>query len=130
MQCRCSDYYNSAVGEPTANEGLLCHWSAAINGSTAARAQGVCLSGWHVPSDCEWMFLENTLGMTVANQIATGERYSGCVRTDLKIGGSSGVSGLRSGNGNFVPAFFDRGSVGIFWPPSVRGSYTLYRYLP
>ncbi|UPZ17882.1 fibrobacter succinogenes major paralogous domain-containing protein [Flavobacterium humidisoli] len=123
-----SDYYNSAAGEPAANEGLLYQWSAAMNGSTAERAQGVCPSGWHVPSDCEWMFLENTLGMTVADQVATGYRYSGRVG-DLKIGGSSGFSGLFSGYGNSAPAFRDRGSIGYFWSSSVSGSNAFSRIL-
>jgi len=36
----------------------------------------LCPVGWHVPTDCEWMYLENTLGLTDAEQQATGIRGS------------------------------------------------------
>jgi uncharacterized protein (TIGR02145 family) len=124
-----SDYYSSAAGEPAANEGLLYQWSAAMNGSTAERAQGVCPSGWHIPSDCEWMFLENTLGMTVSDQVNLGARSSGNVGSKLKSGGASGFSGLLSGYGNYAPTFTSRGSGGYFWSSSVTGSNAFFRYL-
>jgi len=60
------------TGGPYTNpdEGLLYGWTAAMNTSTTApdRGQGTCPISWHVPSDCEWMFLENTLGMSTSNQ--------------------------------------------------------------
>jgi uncharacterized protein (TIGR02145 family) len=124
-----SDYYSSAAGEPAANEGLLYQWSAAMNGSTAERAQGVCPSGWHIPSDCEWMFLENTLGMTVSDQVNLGARSSGNVGSKLKSGGASGFSGLLSGYGNYAPTFTSRGSGGYFWSSSVTGSNAFNRNL-
>ena len=36
----------------------------------------VCPTGWHLPTDCEWMYLENTLGLTAVEQQATGARGS------------------------------------------------------
>jgi len=48
--------------------GLLYQWSAAMNGSTAERAQGVCPEGFHVPSDCEFMYLEHGLGLFLSEQ--------------------------------------------------------------
>ena len=88
-----SGYYNNAASEPAANEGRVYQWSAAMNGSTADRAQGVCPSGWHVPSDCEVMYLENILGMSVAEQQAVAARTTGTVglklaRTGYTMGGS------------------------------------------
>jgi uncharacterized protein (TIGR02145 family) len=124
-----SDYYNSAESEPAANEGLLYQWSAAMNGATAERAQGVCPTGWHIPSDCEWMFLENSLGMTTADQVIIGSRFSGTVGAKLKQGGTSGFAGLLSGVGNGAPAFDYRGTYGTFWSSSVSDSYALGRYL-
>jgi uncharacterized protein (TIGR02145 family) len=116
-----SDYYGSAASEPAANEGLLYQWSAAMNAGTAERAQGICPVGWHVPSDCEWMFLENTLGMPVAEQTATGSRATGSVGTKLKAGGTSGFAGFLSGDGGYAPAFGYRGTYGTFWSSSVSG---------
>jgi uncharacterized protein (TIGR02145 family) len=35
----------------------------------------LCPTGWHVPSDCEWMYMEGSLGMSIADQqIGTGFR--------------------------------------------------------
>jgi len=51
-----------------ASLGMLYHWSTAMYGSTTAGAQGICPSGWHIPTDIEWMTLEGELGMTVVEQ--------------------------------------------------------------
>jgi len=67
--------------------GLLYQWSAAMNQQTAERSQGACPTGWHVPSDCEFMFLENTLGMSVSDQQIRGEFTTTTTRgADVKIG--------------------------------------------
>ena len=124
-----SDYYGSAASEPAANEGLLYQWSAAMNGATAERAQGVCPTGWHIPSDCEWMFLENSLGMATAEQVIQGQRASGSVGSKLKQGGTSGFAGLLSGYGYYAPAFYNRGTSGNFWSSSVIGSNAFSRNL-
>ena len=71
-------YYNTtnitgasgwATTEPAAEEGLLYQWSAAMLGITTERAQGICPTGWHIPSDCEWMYLEHGQGMSLSNQV-------------------------------------------------------------
>jgi uncharacterized protein (TIGR02145 family) len=48
--------------------GLLYTWAAAVNGTSGSAAnpsgvQGVCPTGWHIPSDEEWMQLEIFIGM-------------------------------------------------------------------
>jgi uncharacterized protein (TIGR02145 family) len=48
--------------------GKLYNWYAVDDG------RGVCPTGWHVPTDLEWMHLEGSLGMSAANQSATGWR--------------------------------------------------------
>ena len=47
--------------------GVLYNWPAAINGAASSSAnpsgvQGVCPSGWHLPSDAEWSELTDYLG--------------------------------------------------------------------
>ena len=56
-------------------EGRLYQWKAVMNlilfadnwsgidFSTIERSRGVCPVGWHVPSDCEWQYMENYLKM-------------------------------------------------------------------
>jgi uncharacterized protein (TIGR02145 family) len=48
--------------------GKLYNWYTTID------SRGLCPSGWHVPSDCEWMYLEGSLGLTVDEQQVYGSR--------------------------------------------------------
>lgn len=54
--------------EVVAGLGILYQWSAAMNGSITERAQGVCPTGFHIPSDCEWKWLEHGIGMSISEQ--------------------------------------------------------------
>lgn len=67
-----SGFYNFTY---TIGEGRLYQWKAVMNlilpsdswagidYSTVERSRGVCPAGWHVPSDCEWQYMENYLQM-------------------------------------------------------------------
>ena len=48
--------------------GKLYNWYTTVD------TRGLCPTGWHVPTDCEWMFLEGSLGMSVADQESIGFR--------------------------------------------------------
>jgi uncharacterized protein (TIGR02145 family) len=70
-------YYNTtttngtagwATTEPAAGEGILYQAIAALNNETYEGAKGVCPIGWHIPTDCEWMYLEHGQGMSIALQ--------------------------------------------------------------
>jgi len=118
-----SGYYNGVASEPAADEGRLYQWTAAMRGSLFERAQGVCPAGFHIPSDCEWMYLENTLGMTVANQQGTFFRNTGNVGQDLSLlssGGTnmSGFTGLLAGNRDTAGTFFNRNTSAYWWSSS------------
>jgi len=111
------------TSEIAPNEGYLYQWSAAMNGSTTERAQGVCPASWHIPSDCEWMYLENALGMTVPDQQLTGYRNSGSVGNQIKSipqGGTntSGFSALLTGKRDYAITFLGRGTETEFWSSS------------
>jgi uncharacterized protein (TIGR02145 family) len=123
---------NGSVGwgtsEPTAGLGILYQWSAAMNGSTTERAQGVCPTGFHIPSDCEVQYLEHGLGMSIAEQTTFVTRASGSVHqklSSLVTGGtnSSGFTALLPGarntnNGSFA----NNGSRLHIWTSSIRSS--------
>jgi|SRR6218665_74645 len=105
-------------------KGYLYQWSSAMNGSTAERAQGACPSGFHVPSDCEWMYLEKNLG-TLTSDLAINGFRGGLqgVGTKLKTGGTSGfdasITGYRNGtNGNFQTSNGDM----MFWSSTTTGN--------
>jgi uncharacterized protein (TIGR02145 family) len=74
----------SIANESLSNDviyGKLYNWYAAVDG------RGVCPIGWHTPSDCEWMFLEKSVGVALSELEFTGNR-----------GGSAG-NALKSTNG-------------------------------
>jgi uncharacterized protein (TIGR02145 family) len=138
-------YYNTtatsgasgwATTVPAAGEGLLYQWSAAMNGSTTERAQGVCPTGFHIPSDCEWMYLEHGQGMSISQQTtnnawrsSTGEgnklRSAGTGATN-----SSGFTALLAGNRDTNGTFNNRGTFGFWWSSSEASATSAqFRYL-
>lgn len=77
-------------------DGLLYQWSAAMNNQTYERAQGVCPVGFHIPSDCEFMYLKHGLGMTILEQ----QQFES-MRTSGNVGQKiSNISGTMSGATN------------------------------
>ena len=126
-------YYNDNY--QAAGEGTLLQWSAAMNGATTERAQGVCPTDWHIPSDCEWMYLENSLGMTIAEQQGTGWRNSGTVGSKLSTltangTNSSGFTALLAGYRLTNGPFNSRGALGLWWSSSEpSAAYAHRRYL-
>jgi uncharacterized protein (TIGR02145 family) len=68
---------NNGSNVPT--YGRLYTWAAIMNGASSSNSnpsgvQGVCPSGWHVPSDSEWKELEMFLGMSQSAADATDWR--------------------------------------------------------
>ena len=51
------------------NEDLkFYNWKGAMNAESKSGSQGICASGWHIPSDADWKKLEGHLGMSQALQ--------------------------------------------------------------
>lgn len=64
---------------PSEKYGRLYSWMAVMNGDVSdstgqGGVQGICPSGWHVPSDAEWDTLELTLGMQLSDVLTFGAR--------------------------------------------------------
>ncbi len=57
-------YNNTASNDVTYGKLYNCY--------TATDTRGLCPTGWHVPSDCDWMYLEGSLGLSVADQQIQG----------------------------------------------------------
>ena len=104
--------------------GRLYNWYAVDD------SRGLCPSGWHVPTDGEWMTMEMALGMSGAEAHGTGDRgtdqgtqmatdygwFSGGEGTN-----SSGFSGLPGGY-RYPGYFADAGLIGVWWSSSPSGS--------
>jgi uncharacterized protein (TIGR02145 family) len=61
---------------PGNNTNNVSTYGLLYRGNFITNQNNVCPTGWHVPTDCEWMYLENTLGLTAVEQQATGARGS------------------------------------------------------
>jgi uncharacterized protein (TIGR02145 family) len=132
-------------------EGYLYNWQDVMNGSTVQGAQGICPTGWHVPTHDEWTDLEryicNAEGNASCNtafpkDITTIDYRGTNEGTELKAdapvngigtdpngddgyGFASRLTGFHFTNSSF----FNRGTYGFFWSSSESGVYAWSRYL-
>lgn len=78
--------------------------------------QGICPSGWHLPTDNEWTELIDFLGGV---SIAGGKlKEAGTIHWESpNVGATNGSSftALPSGGGNYVGTFFLSGIFGMWW---------------
>jgi uncharacterized protein (TIGR02145 family) len=124
-------YYNNDVANGVT-------YGKLYNFYTVNDARALCPTGWHVPTDGEWITLEMELGMTSAEANGTGWR--GTIQgTALKASpadsppwngtNSSGFSALSGGIRYGSGSFGDLGFRGIWWSSSPSGSLAWFRYL-
>ncbi|MCL5017299.1 MAG: prepilin-type N-terminal cleavage/methylation domain-containing protein [Patescibacteria group bacterium] len=130
------------TGGPYPNEGLLYQWSVAMNGSASCNGtgappndvcsspvQGICPTGWHIPSHYELTTLERAVctSGTCATDFPYDTTTTGWRGTDegtkLKVGGSSGFNGIiggyrDSGTGNF----YNESTQLFIWSSTESGS--------
>jgi uncharacterized protein (TIGR02145 family) len=88
--------------------GKLYNWYAVID------PRGVCPSGWHVPSDCEFMFMENALGLS-SNQLEFAT-WRGSIGHSLKSTNLWFLPNNATNSSGFtaVPGgYWDGGSIGL-----------------
>gem|GEM_PF-5384187 len=128
-------------------EGLLYQWSAAMNGAVTKGAQGICPNGWHIPSDKEWMTLEEFLGMCSGESTGcsgdigsrgTNEGSSiaassilwadGDLENDANFG-SSGLDVLPAGGRHTDGSYYNRGEFALLWSSTKIDDYVAFRAL-
>lgn len=110
-------YYDNAKDEPSPGEGMLYTWDAAMNGEIKERAQGICPSGWHVPSDCEWMSLEVQFAIKNSELLALDWRETDTKRPlPWKV-----YPGIWSNSSQYFP-FTGRKVFSSIWTSSHEGS--------
>ena len=130
----CSDYNpdGDACDEAwsLSEHGRLYNWYAVDD------ARGLCPSGWHVPTDGEWMTMEMALGMSEAEANDNGWRGTD-QGTQMKTaygwyGGdgtnTSGFSGLPGGIRSHAGGFVNGGRSGVWWSSDAQSdSFAWYR---
>ncbi len=106
-----------------ATYGRLYSWNMMMNGEpssnfTPSGVEGICPSGWHVPSNNEWQKLVLTLGGV---SIAGGalKDISEWDSPNAGATNSSGFSALPGGyTTDFSVAFYEKGTFARFWTSS------------
>jgi len=90
-------YCYNGLAENCEQYGGLYKWDEAMQYITAESSRGICPEGWHIPSDLEWITLEEALGMTHATASLVNQWRGTGMGTKLLAGGSSGYNALLSG---------------------------------
>jgi len=109
--------------------GRLYPWYAAMNNSAIEKSQGICPSGWHIPSDEEFKILEMFLGMTRAEADMENTWRGDSVGTRLIVGGSSGYDAKLCGRRSTGGAYSLLGIFEYMWTSTEYGDYAWRRCL-
>lgn len=109
-------------------DGALYSWDEAMGYSTTAGAQGICPTGWHIPTDTEFKTLEMNQGMTQGAADSTGFRGTD-QGTRFKVGGSSNMAFQLAGDRRTANDYYGRGSNAYIWTSTQSGSNAYARGL-
>ncbi|MCK4781603.1 prepilin-type N-terminal cleavage/methylation domain-containing protein [Candidatus Parcubacteria bacterium] len=148
-----SKYCHSDISSNCDTYGGLYQWTTmmcgeASSGSEPSGVQGICPTGWHIPSDDEWKTLEMNQGMSQATTDSIfwrgddeGSKLAGnaALWTDGALDahanfGTSGFTALPAGYRSTVGSYYHLGYYTNFWSSStwVRslsyGHTDVYRY--
>ena len=127
-------YYVNGDEANTDTYGYLYNWAAAMNGASSSSAnpsgvQGICPSGWHLPSDAEWTQLTNALGDNAGPQLAgSTDLWESGELTSSSYFGMSGFGALPAGD--YLGSYSGLGTDAYFWSTTENGSSNAYyRYV-
>jgi len=141
-------YYDNSIPN-SITYGALYTFGAAMNGLNSSETnpigvQGICPTGWHLPSDNEWKQLEMYLGMSQADADYAGYRGSieasklagnselwedGDLKNSLHFG-TSGFNALPGGRRHGDGIFAGSGSAANFLSSTKYDTqYVWYRYI-
>lgn len=93
--------------------GALYLWDEAMGYTTADGSQGICPEGWHIPTNGEFMTLDNAVGHSSNALKATGTNTSGF---------SALIAGHRSYDGYFYKLGYDT----YFWSSTEYSGFNAY----
>ncbi len=121
-------WYNNDSATYANTYGALYNWYAVDN------SNGLCPTGWHVPTDLEWQTMEMFLGMSQSQANSTGWRgtdeggqmkESGTTHWNSPNTGatnSSGFTALPGGYRNTSGTFYSIGDVGHWWSSTAHST--------
>lgn len=111
--------------------GGLYDWNEMMNYLTTATPQGICPTGWRIPTDADWDTLTTSLGgTTVAGGKMKEAGFNHWVSPNVGATNSSGFTALGAGMRNQNGTFFYLNYYTYFWSSSEYSSTTVpYRRL-
>ena len=139
------DYSSSSI--PLAQRGYLYNWPAAMHGAASSNSnpsnvQGVCPTGWHLPSDAEWTQLTDYVGSqseytcggngsNIAKALASTEGWNNignacAVGNNPAANNATGFSAVPAGN-CYGSSFDDAGYYASFWSSTQYDGNDAYR---
>jgi uncharacterized protein (TIGR02145 family) len=132
-------WYNNDSARYANTYGALYNFAAATNSDSSSSiigAQGVCPSGWHLPSDQEWKVLEMYIGMSQAEADTmdwrgTNEgtllKATNRWKNDGNGSDNHGFSALPGGSRTCIDGSYDyNGNTGYWWSSSESSNSTAY----
>ena len=144
-------YYPDNSSSNKTTYGLLYNWAAVMHGTSSSSAnpsgvQGICPTGWHVPSDAEWKQMEMAVGMSQRD--ADNTEYRGYIAAKLSgnTGWTSSTNANAAGNlsapdrnssgfsalpaGTYYGSYHYFGDLAVFWSATdYDSSYAWLRFL-
>jgi len=122
--------------------GGLYQWDEMMKYEENEGGQGICPPGWHLPSDVEWLTLQesvksnpnylcstdsNAIAKALADTLAWEESTESCaVGNDLSQNNATGFAALPAGSRHNNGSFFDGLTLGKWWS-STQTEYTRAR---
>src|SRR5680860_143848 len=98
-------------------------------GSVNTPHQGICPSGFHIPTDVELDTLDRYLATGTCNAARSNAWDCDPAGTKLKVGGTSGFEGLLAGYRGTDGSFSNRTAYTFLWSSTESGTSAWIRYL-
>jgi uncharacterized protein (TIGR02145 family) len=84
--------------------GGLYQWEEIMNYTTTEGAQGICPSGWHIPTDAEWCMLVRYIDETVECEVIGLSGTDACIKMKATSGWNGGGNGTNESGFTSLPA--------------------------
>ena len=103
--------------------GGLYQWDELMQYATTPGVQGICPTGWHIPTDSEWTALTTFLGgESVAGGKMKEAGYVHWLSPNTGATNSSGFTALPGGNRYSNGNFYDLSDFAYFWSSTETSS--------
>jgi len=111
--CYNNDLSNCAV------YGGMYQWLEMMKYTTAPGAQGICPTGWHIPTDSEYTTLGNVMGgWEFAGGRLKETGFSHWSAPNTAATNESGFTALPAGNRDYYGNFYEKGTQNTLWTSS------------